>query len=393
MGESTPSALKDVRAIVEPTAAKPSGQPSPAAARLTSLDAFHGFTMFWIVGGTGLMAGLQSLGNNPVLKALEYELEHTPWRGLRFYDCIWPSFMLMVGVSIPFAFASRARTQSYGQLLIHAFWRAAVLFLLGSIRESISLRTPYLIELSSALQPIAIAYFVGALLATKSIKLQAAVSALILLGYALLLAFVPAPQIPAGSYELNHNLVHYVDIALLGQRHWDQWPYASEGWGTVLSTIPTISTTLLGVVIGKMLVMPQLSLKRKAKLVGIIGIFCFGLGWALSQSIPVVMKLWTTSYGLASAGVACLEFLAFFWIIELRGHRRWVLLFVPFGTNALFIYMFASLLPLHGWVSIFTKGLGSVWPRVEPLTTAILVIAIEWWMLSWMQRRRIFIRP
>src|SRR5207249_391643 len=229
-------------------------------------------------------------------KALEYELEHTPWRGLRFYDCIWPSFMLMVGVSIPFAFASRARTQSYGQLLIHAFWRAAVLFLLGSIRESISLRTPYLIELSSALQPIAIAYFVGALLATKSIKLQAAVSALILLGYALLLAFVPAPQIPAGSYELNHNLVHYVDIALLGQRHWDQWPYASEGWGTVLSTIPTISTTLLGVVIGKMLVMPQLSLKRKAKLVGIIGIFCFGLGWALSQSIPVVMKLWTTSY-------------------------------------------------------------------------------------------------
>jgi predicted acyltransferase len=171
MGESTPSALKDVRAIVEPAAARPSGQPSPAAARLTSLDAFRGFTMFWIVGGTGLMAGLQSLGNNPVLKAIEYELEHTPWRGLRFYDCIWPSFMLMVGVSIPFAFASRARTQSHSQLLIHAFWRAAVLFLLGSIRESISLRTPYLIELSSALQPIAIAYFVAALLATKSIKL------------------------------------------------------------------------------------------------------------------------------------------------------------------------------------------------------------------------------
>jgi len=31
------------------------------------------------------------------------------------------------------------------------------------------------------------------------------------------LAFVPAPGIPAGTYELNHNLVHYVDIALLGQ--------------------------------------------------------------------------------------------------------------------------------------------------------------------------------
>ena len=105
------------------------------------------------------------------------------------------------------------------------------------------------------------------------------------------------------------------------------------------------------------------------------------------------MKLWTTSYGLASAGVACLEFLVFFWIIELQGHRRWIPLFVPFGTNALFIYMFASLVSLHTWVSIFTKGLGNVWPRVEPLTTAILVIAIEWLMLSWMQKRRIFVRP
>ena len=392
-GDATASALKEVRPITKPTAETPTGQPSPTAARLASLDAFRGFTMFWIVGGTSLVAGLQALGTNPILKAIEYELQHTPWRGLRFYDCIWPSFMLMVGVSIPFAFASRARTQSHGQLLMHAFTRAVVLFLLGSLRESASLRTPYLIELSSALQPIAVAYFVAALLATKSIKFEATVGALILAGYALLLAFVPAPGIPAGSYELNHNLVHFGDIALLGQRHWDQWPYAPEGWGTALSTIPTISTTILGLIIGKMLMMPQLSLKRKATTIGIVGTSCFGLGWALSPLIPVVMKLWTTSYGLASAGVACLEFLVFFWTIELWAHRRWALLFVPFGTNALFIYMFASLIPLHGWVSIFTQGLGRVWPRIEPLTTAIWVIGIEWLMLSWMQKRKIFVRP
>jgi predicted acyltransferase len=392
-GDPSVSALKEVRTSTSvPEGTRP-GQPRAEAARLTSLDAFRGFTMFWIVGGTSLVAGLDALGGHPALKAVVYELEHTPWRGLRFYDCIWPSFMLMVGVSIPFAFARRARTESQGQVLRHALARATVLFLLGSLRESASLRTPYLIELSSALQPIAVAYFVGALIASRSIKFQAALAGLILAGYALLLAFVPAPGIPAGAYDLNHNLVHSVDLALLGRTHWDRWPYAPEGWGTVLSTIPTISTTILGLILGKMLMMPHLSLKRKAGIIAMTGASCFGLGWALSPLIPVIMKLWTTSYGLASAGVACLEFLFFFWIIEVQQYHRWSLLFIPFGMNALFIYMFASLIPLHQWVSIFTGGLRNTWPRLEPMTTAVLVLAVEWLMLSWMQKRKIFIRP
>ena len=348
--------------------------------------------MFWIVGGDGLMVGLQTLGHNRLLDAIVVQLSHTPWRGLRFYDTIWPAFMLMVGISIPFAFTRRALTQTPRQITAHAFKRAVVLFLLGSLRESVSLQTPYLIELSSALQPIAIAYFVGAMVAKKQIRLLALIGALILLGYALLLALVSAPGIPAGTYELNHNLVHSVDIALLGLTHWNQWPYASEGWGTILSTIPTVSTTLLGLIIGKMLMIPTLSVKRKARNIGIVGASCFLAGWALSPIVPVIMKLWTTSYGLASAGVACLEFLVFFWIIDVRGYRKWTITFVVFGSNAIFIYMFASLIPLPEWVSIFTQGLGGLWPHAEPLLTSVFVLGVEWLMLFWMHTRRIFIR-
>ena len=161
--------------------------------------------------------------------------------------------MLMVGLSIPLSFAKRSLTQTYGQQLGHALRRAAILFLLGSVRESVFLGSPYLVELSSALQPIAIAYLVAFLMVRKSWRFQTSAGALILAGYAFLLAFVPAPGIAAGTYALNHNLVHYVDIALLGQKHWDIWPYASEGWGTVLSTIPTISTTILGLRMGELL--------------------------------------------------------------------------------------------------------------------------------------------
>ena len=139
------------------------------------------------------MAGLAALGHNRVVDAIVYELNHTPWQGLRFYDCIWPSFMLMVGVSVPLSFAKRSLTQTYHQQLAHAAKRAVVLFLLGSLRESVLVGSPYLIELSSALQPIAIAYFVAVLVVRKAWRFQAALGAVILAVYAIVLAFIPAP--------------------------------------------------------------------------------------------------------------------------------------------------------------------------------------------------------
>ena len=209
---------------------------SAAGQRLDSLDAFRGFAMLWIIGGEGLMLGLAALGHNRVIDTVVYQLSHSPWQGLRFYDCIWPSFMLIVGVSVPLSFAKRSLTQTYHQQLAHAAKRALVLFLLGSLRESVSLGSPYLIELSSALQPIAIAYFVAVLVVRKSWRFQALLGAGILAGYGLVLAFIRAPGIAAGSYQYNHNLVHWVDIALLGQAHWDRWPFANER-GTETPTI------------------------------------------------------------------------------------------------------------------------------------------------------------
>jgi len=384
---SKEAATTSVRVEAPPTIPTP----SPVKERLVSLDAFRGFIMFWIVGGEALMAGLQHLSHNPFTNAIVYELNHTPWQGLRFYDCIWPSFMLMVGISVPLSFAKRSGTQSQQQMVLHALKRTIVLILLGSLRESVFLNTPCLVELSSALQPIAVAYFVAVLLVRKSWRVQAAVAASILAGYALLLAFVPAPGIPAGTYELNHNLVHYVDIALLGQARWDHWPYAVEGWGTFLSTIPTISTTLLGLLIGELLLSSR-SKKYKAKVIGGVGLACLALGYTLSPWIPIDMKLWTTSYGLASAGVACLMFLAFFWVIDIRGYSQWPFFFVVIGANAVFIYLFASLVPLGHWVEIFTRALNTSVPNLEPLTRGILVVGVEWLILLWMYRSKIFIK-
>ena len=362
-----------------------------ASERLGSLDAFRGFVMLWIIGGDGLMAGLAALGHNRVVEALVYELNHTPWQGLRFYDCIWPSFMLMVGVSVPLSFAKRSLTQTYHQQLAHAAKRAIVLFLLGSLRESVLVGSPYLIELSSALQPIAIAYFVAVLVVRKSWRFQAMLGASILAAYALVLAFIGAPGIAAGSYQLNYNLVHWLDITLLGQVHWDRWPFADEGWGTVLSTIPTISTTLLGVLIGELL-MTARSKQSKAKFIGGIGFGCLAIGYGTSLFVPVVMKMWTASYGLMSAGWACLMLLFFYWLIDIRGYRKWAFPLTVIGANAIFIYMFTSLIHLDPIVDVFTKEIARILPNSELLFQQIAILAVEWVILFWMYKRKIFVK-
>lgn len=376
-------------AIRERSAAKPVAK--AGTERLVSLDAFRGFTMFWIVGGGMLMVGLQGLGHNAVIDTIVRQLNHSPWFGLRFYDCIWPCFMLMVGVSIPLAFAKRSLTESYKRQLAHAVQRAVVIFLLGSVRESVSLGSPYWVELSSALQPIAIAYLVAFLVSRRSWRFQAALAGTILAVYAFVLAFVPAPGVPAGSYVLNHNLVHWVDIAVLGHKHWDIWPYRDEGWGTVLVVIPAIATTLIGLLIGELLLTSR-SLAAKAKIIGGLGVALLIVGFGLSPVIPIEMKMWTTSYGLASAGVACLEFLFFFWLVDIVRYRKWTIIFVPFGMNAIFIYMLTSLVSIKGGTDVFTRPIAAHLGKGGLLFEAVAALAVEWLILFWMMRRRIFVK-
>ncbi len=362
--------------------------PKPATARLVSLDAFRGFIMFWIVGGSALVVGLQALGHNRFTDLLIYQLNHSSWEGLRFYDCIWPSFMLMVGVSIPFSYAKRSLTQSHQQMTMHALRRFAILMLLGGIRESVSLGSPRLIELSSALQPIAVASLVAFLLVRKSWKFQALVGASILAGYLLLLAVVPVPGVGAVSYRYGANLVYAVDKALMPHRVGEA--VFQEGWGTIICTIPTIATTILGLLFGRLL-KSSLTAERKMTIIAATGLGGLVVGYTLSLFVPVVMKMWTTSYGILSASWSCLMFLLFYWIVDVLGYRRWAFVFVVIGMNALAVYLCNTVTRLHEIVAIFTRGPATTMGSLGPLFAALAFFAVEWSILHWMYKRKIFL--
>lgn len=319
------------------------------------------------------------------LEFVREQLSHSAWEGVRYYDLIWPSFMLMVGVSVPFSFARRSLIQTPGEIRRDVWKRTVVLFLLGSLRESVATGVPTLIELSSALQPIALAYLVTAHLAGCSVRLQVGVAVAILAGYGLLLAFVPVPGVAPGTYEQNHNLVTAVDQIVLGRAHRD-------GWGTVLSAIPAIATTITGLLLGRVL-MSTATPRVKAKIIGLTGLGCLAVGCTLSPVVPAIMKLWTVSYALQATGWACMLFLFFYWVVDGLGLRWWAFPLVVIGMNALGAYLLPTVMPLGRIVGIFTKPLASALGALGPAVSAGAVLLAGWLVLFWLYQRKIFLRP
>lgn len=368
--------------VTAPRRSVPETPASPGYGRLVSLDAFRGFTMFWIVGGSEFVKAFQKLGHNRFLDGLVYQLSHNPWQGLRFWDLIWPFFMLVVGISVPYSLAKRAVTETRSRILLSAFKRMLVLIFLGSFRGSIHSGSFTPVELGGVLHVIGVAYFAAVLLATRSARFQAITAGAILGGYALLLAFAPGPGVPAGSYSEQSNLVRAIDLALLGDAH---------PWGTVLSTMPAIAVTIFGMMLAGIL-RGNRTAAAKMKIFAVVGLAAIALGWALTPFIPVIMKLWTTSYTIMAAGWSCLAFLLFYWITDVRGYRRWAFPFVVIGMNAIAIYLGKSIVPFNKIVRIYTKGFSATLGDYGTLFEVLAVLILEWLILYWMYRRKIFIK-
>jgi predicted acyltransferase len=239
------------------------------------------------------------------------------------------------------------------------------------------------------LQPIAIAYLVAFLLVRFSPWIQAAAGAAILAANALIMAVVSAPGVPAGSYAETANIVRYVDLLALG-RTYSPGNLGGVG-GSILCIWFPIPTTILGMIIGGWL-MSSRSSESKAKLIAGTGFASLALGYALSFVIPIIFKLVTVSFILVSAGWACLMLLIFYYAVDFRGLRQWTLPFVVIGSNSIFVYMFYDLVPLRRWVSIFTRAVAGHPGHLESLLTAIVVLGVEWLILFWMYRRKIFIK-
>jgi predicted acyltransferase len=305
--------------------------PQTAAQRLVSLDAFRGLTM-------ALMVVVNNAGSE---KDSYLQLRHSDWNGWTATDTVFPSFLWIVGVAITLSLGKRvAAGASRSRLMMQALRRAAILFALG-----VAVYAPPHFNLGTqrilgVLQRIAICF-----LAASAIYLYSGLRAQILwitgllIAYWAMMTFVPVPGYGAGRLDVQGNFAHYVDHVVLGSHNY-QWTKDWDPEGLV-STLPAIATTLLGLVAGWMLRMRR-SLGERARWMFLTGVVLLAGGWLAGQWMPINKKIWSDSFCLFMAGLDFVVFAVFVWLVDGVGWRRPVKPMVVFGMNAIAIYLLSE---------------------------------------------------
>jgi predicted acyltransferase len=355
--------------------------------RLMSVDALRGFDMFWIIGGSAIITGLARALGGP-LDFLKPQFEHVRWEGLHFYDLIWPLFMFIVGVSIPLSIEKRkAEGATKRSLYFHAVRRAVILFVLGMVVQGGLLKWDLskLHPCYSVLHGIAAGYLIAvAVVLELRPKMQGALIAIFLLVYWALLELVPVPGVGAGVLTPDGNVAIWIDRMVLGRFH-----YGENTW--FLSYLGFASSVLLGVLAGHLLMLPY-SQKTKVMALTGAGAACIALGLLWNQLFPIIKLLWTSSFVLMGGGYGFLMLALFYWIIEIKGYRRWAFFFTVIGMNSIAVYVAIMLISFQQIGNIFV---GSLLQRVglwDEFISASAAVIIVWLILYWMYRTRTFVK-
>jgi predicted acyltransferase len=318
---------------IDPSLWEPAAATSTAGRRLVSLDVFRGLTVAAMV-----------LVNNPgTWRAVYPPLRHADWHGLAPTDLIFPFFLFIVGVAIPLALGRRREQgQGRGALVMRIIRRSAVIFGLGLLLNTWPNLDPSTIRIPGVLQRIAVCYLVAALLfLATGARARIAISIAALIGYWGALTLVPVPGFGAGDLGKEGNLAAWVDREVLGQHIWRLGRvYDPEG---ILSTIPAVVTTLLGVWAGEWMRSGRLAVEIARGLV-VAGCAGTGVGLAWGYWFPINKALWTSSYAVLTAGVAAVLLALCYWAIDIKGWRRWTAPFAALGVNALAVFFLSTLL-------------------------------------------------
>lgn len=379
---------------------------SAQAGRLLSLDAYRGLVMFFLAAnGFGLAAAAKSAGDTAPgwLTTLAFHNSHPEWIsqfhlvGLSLWDMIQPSFMFIVGVSMPWSYARRASLgHAWGRRARHAWGRALLLILLGVFLTS--QRQPQTNWMfTNVLCQIGLGYGLLFFLIGKPLKWQAVAGAAVLVLTWLGMVLHPAPEGAAGfaaHFQQGSNAIEAFDRWFLNLFPRSQ-PFESNpgGYGT-LNFVPAFVTMLMGAMSGQYLREREPAGAVKAGRIALAGLVCLLLGIAAGATVcPIVKRIWTPSWVLFS-GAYCLWLLAFlYWIVDLKGWRRWTFPFVVVGLNPITAYVMS--MTMKSWVGDnLETHLPAPWfaGPAGPVVEASLIMLVFWLILWWMYRNRVFIR-
>lgn len=361
--------------------------------RLLSLDALRGFDMFFIMGGEALIISLASLLPGSISSAVAEQMGHKAWHGFSFYDLIFPLFLFLAGVSLPFSLSKQFSTgKSKWGVSLKIVRRALLLVLLGILYNGLLAFDFETLRYASVLGRIGVAWALASLIYLWAGKrVSVIVSAVILLGYWALLALVKAPDAAetVSVFSMEGSIVGYVDrLFLPGTLH--VGIHDPEG---LLSTLPAVVTAMTGIFTGEFVRGKNGTGYRKVGVMLLASAVLLFVGYAWGMLFPINKNLWTSSFVCFAAGWSLLLFALFYLVIDVMQWSRWSFFFRVIGMNSITIYLVQQFLDFHKPVRTIFGGALSLLPeQYYPLGYWCCYVAVCWVFLYILYRNKIFLK-
>ncbi|WP_411029254.1 acyltransferase family protein [Spongiimicrobium sp. 3-5] len=358
--------------------------------RIISVDLFRGLTI-----------ALMILVNTPGTWSNVYApLLHASWHGYTPTDLVFPFFLFIVGTSIVFAYNNKTpNSGTYKKILV----RSLKLIGLGLFLGSFTIYFPFFknfadIRFPGVLQRIGVVFFFASLLFINfNWKTLLGICIAILLGYWIWMGFIPLNGEAPTFERAPNNWANYIDVKVFGS-HSYKADYDPEG---LLSTLPAIASSLLGIFTGLILISQK---RKKEILLAGMGISFVVLGHLWDWIFPINKALWTSSFVLVTAGWANIVLAIVYYLTDVKG-LKFGSIFKYVGANAITIYFLSSFITklfiyikvgngisLHEWLfkSIYVQDFFV--PELSSLLYGLTVVSFYLLLAYVLYKRKIFIK-
>ncbi|QRR04299.1 DUF5009 domain-containing protein [Dyadobacter sandarakinus] len=348
--------------------------------------------MLMISGGGAFIFLLGGKTGIEAVDILAAQFEHPEWHGFTFFDFIFPLFLFLAGVSLPYSINSAlAKGLSPAQIRWKTCKRMLILIALGILDKNapIDIFDPAHIRYGSVLGRIGLATFIGAVVYMKFSK-QEIIGLILatLVLYYLALILIPVPGFGAGDLSFEGNLVGWVDRNFmpgkLKQGTYDEL--------ALLTQFPAICLTLAGILAGQMLLAAKSGTSKVISLC-ITGITCIAAGLLWSIIFPINKHLWSSSFIMLTGGMAFTILALFYWIIDVCGAQKWAFFFRVIGMNSLFIYLAVRFIDFNASSAMLFSGFYKYMPNQwHEVFNALGGFVLVWLVMYFLYKRKIFIK-
>ena len=380
--------------------------------RLMSLDALRGADMLFIMGFSGAIISFCAwIGLKDCWLATQ--MTHVAWHGFRHHDTIFPLFLFLAGAAWPFSYASQvAKGRTTVAILRKLGFRVLALFFLGMVSANFFAFKFETYRYDSVLAHIAVCWAGAALLYmfVRSWKVRVAIAFAMLAMHWALQYFLTAPDAAAllastdpavakkvaayaaygtDSFSFTGNIAGWIDRTFMpGRLH--EGIFDPDG---LLAKVSGIPLALLGVLAGELLRSGRFSGNRKTLILLGAGLASLALTFAWRPWCPVNKKIWTATFVLASASYSFILLSAFYWIIDVKGFRKWSFFFRVIGLNSITIYVAMRFVGFGQMSRFFFGGIAGFGDKDWfSFVLALGTVAIEWLVLLFLYRKNTFLK-